>query len=417
MVRYRNLPTSFFNRNYIAGALLAFVAVSSHASMPIESPAAEPTNNVELGRRSLVFRGGRDVAVGDNAYTANADRSVAIGNKANVGPAHLLTGERIESGIAIGDNTTVTKTGGVALGRGAVVSGLNSIAIGPESQATAQDSVALGAGSIADRENTVSVGRVGKTRQITNVSAGTRDTDAVNVAQLKNAGVMDSNGNMRDALVYDAGKNGGVVTLGGVGATSSVSLTNVAAGRIAAGSTDVVNGGQLFALTSRVEKLEDGRSPPDRRNDSKPSPTPTPTPNHDAQPNRALDGAGQRVTNIGDGVQNNDAVNIGQLNAAVEKNLQNARAYTDQMISGVEKDIDHNKKLAAGGTSTAIAIANLPQAMPGHSMVSVAGGTFGGQAAAAIGVSTSMNNWTVKASFAGNSQKTYGGGVGVGYSF
>src|SRR3546814_16396454 len=47
------------------------------------------------------------------------------------------------------------------------------------------NSVALGANSLADRANTVSVGSAGAERQITNVAAGTEDTDAVNLAQLQ----------------------------------------------------------------------------------------------------------------------------------------------------------------------------------------------------------------------------------------
>ncbi|WP_322107392.1 YadA family autotransporter adhesin, partial [Paraburkholderia sp. J41] len=48
-------------------------------------------------------------------------------------------------------------------------------------------SVALGQGSVADRANTVSVGSAGNERQITNVAAGTANTDAVNVGQLNDA--------------------------------------------------------------------------------------------------------------------------------------------------------------------------------------------------------------------------------------
>src|SRR3546814_21052025 len=51
--------------------------------------------------------------------------------------------------------------------------------------ADADNSVALGANSYADRANTVSVGDVGDERQITNVAAGSEDTDAVNLAQLQ----------------------------------------------------------------------------------------------------------------------------------------------------------------------------------------------------------------------------------------
>jgi autotransporter adhesin len=59
--------------------------------------------------------------------------------------------------------------------------------MGSGASANATNSVALGAGSVADRANTVSVGSQGQERQITNVAAGTADTDAANVAQV-NAG-------------------------------------------------------------------------------------------------------------------------------------------------------------------------------------------------------------------------------------
>ncbi|WP_275892379.1 YadA-like family protein [Pseudomonas sp. PDNC002] len=79
---------------------------------------------------------------------------------------------------------TPTGTNAVAGGSGAVASAANSTAIGTQSKATASNSVALGANSVADRENSVSMGSTGNERQVTNVAAGTSDTDAVNVAQL-----------------------------------------------------------------------------------------------------------------------------------------------------------------------------------------------------------------------------------------
>lgn len=60
---------------------------------------------------------------------------------------------------------------GTAIGEGAVASGNNS--------------VALGDGSVATRANTVSVGSTGNERQVTNVAAGTVDTDAANVGQVR----------------------------------------------------------------------------------------------------------------------------------------------------------------------------------------------------------------------------------------
>lgn len=63
-------------------------------------------------------------------------------------------------------------------------------------------SVALGRSSVADRANTVSVGSATSQRQIVNVAAGTQDTDAVNLQQLKNAGLStDTSGNVTNSFV------------------------------------------------------------------------------------------------------------------------------------------------------------------------------------------------------------------------
>ena len=62
---------------------------------------------------------------------------------------------------------------------------VNNGVVGAGAQVTGNNSVALGANSVADRDNSVSVGSAGNERQITNVAAGTANTDAVNVGQLK----------------------------------------------------------------------------------------------------------------------------------------------------------------------------------------------------------------------------------------
>ena len=148
------------------------------------------------------------IAIGKGAE-ANGDECVAIGNeaKANVGDS-----------VAIGDKAEATGDDSVAIGDDAKAYGEDSVAIGEEAKATAKSSIALGENSVANRESgvvgafapegadsltwkanagAVSVGsaiddeddedddRI--TRQIINVAAGTEDTDAVNVAQLKAA--------------------------------------------------------------------------------------------------------------------------------------------------------------------------------------------------------------------------------------
>jgi autotransporter adhesin len=129
--------------------------------------------------------------------------------------------------------------------------GLDSVAIGGAAVASAANSVALGSNSAADRANAVSVGAVGAERQIINVAQGKSDTDAVNVAQL-NAAIAGSSGTgSLDAVVYDSSTHD-KLTLGGATttATPQVFVTNLAAGQVASGSTDAVNGDQLYKSAS-----------------------------------------------------------------------------------------------------------------------------------------------------------------------
>jgi trimeric autotransporter adhesin len=94
---------------------------------------------------------------------------------------------------------------------------------------------------------------------LSNVRAGIADQDAVNVAQLKSTGLIDPTGNTLAAITYDAKTDGTVnrssVTLGGSGAAAPVVLHNVAAGVVKAGSTDAVNGDQLFQTAQLVDNL------------------------------------------------------------------------------------------------------------------------------------------------------------------
>src|SRR3546814_2027660 len=86
---------------------------------------------------------------------------------------------------ALGAESWASGANSTAVGFYSTAYGDDSVALGANSIADADNSVALGAGSIADRDNSVSVGSAGNERQITNVAAGTEDTDAVNLAQLQ----------------------------------------------------------------------------------------------------------------------------------------------------------------------------------------------------------------------------------------
>ena len=97
-------------------------------------------------------------------------------------------------------------------------------------------------------------GTKGKGTKIRNLAAGTEDTDAINLKQLKDAGLLGTDGKTSLAVTYSDDKRQAVYfgNLGG----APVLLSNVADGKISEGSTQAVNGGQLFELTGRVDKLE-----------------------------------------------------------------------------------------------------------------------------------------------------------------
>lgn len=111
----------------------------------------------------------------------------------------------------------------------------------------------------------------------------------------------------------------------------------------------------------------------------------------------------RQITNVADGTAPTDAVNVRQMNSA---------------LGSLRSDVEDYRRDSNAGTASAVAIANLPQAaLPGESMVSVAGGTYAGQSAVAFGLSTATRNgkWVAKASGSTNTRGTVAVGAGVGY--
>ncbi|MDN6859917.1 hypothetical protein QO207_25290, partial [Pseudomonas sp. CAN2814] len=136
--------------------------------------------------------------------------------------------------------------------------GVDSVAIGMGAAASHDGSIALGAGSIANgstlSKEAYLVGGTARgevnigDRRITGLSAGAEDSDAVNVAQLKQV----SSESVASAVQYD-GADHSKVTLGGADGTT---ITNVAAGELSADSTDAVNGSQLFDTNENVANID-----------------------------------------------------------------------------------------------------------------------------------------------------------------
>ncbi|MEG1710168.1 MAG: hypothetical protein RR285_15880, partial [Acinetobacter sp.] len=130
--------------------------------------------------------------IGDNPYveiesnqlnsiskpTATGQGAIAIGAATNTSGGQSI-------GLGVNNNITGQNSG--AIGSNNNVSGNNSYVLGNNVTTAANNSVVLGHGSTSNRDNTVSVGAAGAERQITNVAAGTQDTDAVNVMQMRQA--------------------------------------------------------------------------------------------------------------------------------------------------------------------------------------------------------------------------------------
>ena len=145
-----------------------------------------------IGSKNTVSDAKNTVIVGDNRTVTGANNAVIIGSSDNG------TTTTVHDAVALGHNTDVSTEGGVALGSGSKATvaagavGYDILTNAPSTDTSATWKSTASAVSVGDVANGVtrqitSVGDVanGVTRQITSVAAGTNDTDAVNVAQLK----------------------------------------------------------------------------------------------------------------------------------------------------------------------------------------------------------------------------------------
>lgn len=203
-----------------------------------------------------------DMINGYKNEVTNATHTTIIGsnNKAT----------NIKSTIIMGDeNTLEGRQGVISLGNKNTIEADNAVAIGNGTTVTAENGVAIGVGSVADRvagslgafapdtstvgalstwrstAGAVSVGSSSKTRQIINVAAGTKDTDAVNVAQLKKAlesiDVDAGTGIKVDKITKD-GKTTYKISTNIVGSETKTDTTTVTSNKTDAGSTDTAQG-------------------------------------------------------------------------------------------------------------------------------------------------------------------------------
>lgn len=131
-----------------------------------------------IGSKNTVSDAKNTVIAGDNRTVTGANNTVIIGSSDNG------TTTAVHDAVALGHNTDVSTEGGVALGSGSKATvaagavGYDILTNAPSTDTSATWKSTASAVSVGDVAN-------GVTRQITSVAAGTNDTDAVNVAQLK----------------------------------------------------------------------------------------------------------------------------------------------------------------------------------------------------------------------------------------
>ena len=396
-------------------------------------------------------------------YHANstAEDSLAVGEDSlAIGAKTIVNGD---AGIGIGLNTLVLADAinGIAIGSNAHANHANSIAMGNGSETTRGAQTGYTAYNMDAPQNSVgefSVGSEDGQRQITNVAAGSQDTDAVNVGQLKvtdaqvaqntqsitnlntqvgnldtrvstlengmgdiittgstkyfkaNTDGVDANAQGKDSVAIGSGSIAAAdnsVALGtgseaneentvSVGSsTNQRRITNVAAGK---NDTDAVNVAQLKSSEAgsvRYATNEDGSI------------------NYTTMNLGDGKGGTTRISNVSAGVNNNDAVNYAQLKQSVQETKQ----YTDQRMVEMDNKLSKTESKLSGGIASAMAMTGLPQAYtPGASMTSIGGGTYNGESAVALGVSMVSANgrWVYKLQGSTNSQGEYSAAVGAG---
>ena len=147
-------------------------------ALGVGNTATNVQHMTAIGSKNTVSDAKNTVIVGDNRTVTGANNAVIIGSSDNG------TTTTVHDAVALGHNTDVSIEGGVALGSGSKATvaagavGYDILTNAPSTDTSATWKSTASAVSVGDVANDV-------TRQITSVAAGTNDTDAVNVAQLK----------------------------------------------------------------------------------------------------------------------------------------------------------------------------------------------------------------------------------------
>ena len=194
--------------------------------------ADKVSNTTVIGSENTVTNSKNSLVMGDNREVKDANHAVLIGS------TDSKTTTSVNNAVAVGHNTNVTVEGGVALGsesKATVAAGSVGYDPSTKAQSTNTDSTwkaTKSAVSVGDANNNI-------TRQITSVAAGTKDTDAVNVAQLKK---LQNQVNANGSTTVSAGKHINVTTTtNGTTKDYKVSLSDDITNQITNNTTNINN--------------------------------------------------------------------------------------------------------------------------------------------------------------------------------
>ena len=195
-------------------------------------------SSMAFGNNAKASHGGA-IAMG-NGSQSRGDWGVAIGNGAKA----LAQGAR-----AIGANSKAEAINSAAMGWDSVASGASSIAIGETSKATAEHSVAMSTSANVASEDAIAIGHNAQ------VDANQQRSIALG-ANSKTANVVSTPNQLVNGLWYKNYAGGSADSTLSVGSdTLKRTITNVAAGRVNAQSTDAINGSQLYGVANTLGNL------------------------------------------------------------------------------------------------------------------------------------------------------------------
>ncbi|EKD0802021.1 YadA-like family protein [Escherichia coli] len=401
-----------------------------------------------------------NVADGSEAHDAVTVRQLqnAIGAVATTPTKYYHANSTAEDSLAVGEDslamgakTIVNGNAGIGIGLNTLVlaDAINGIAIGSNARANHADSIAMGNGSQTTRgaqtnytaynmdapQNSVSEFSVGSEdgqRQITNVAAGSADTDAVNVGQLKVTDAQVSQNtqsitnlntqvtNLDTRVTNIENGIGDIVTTGSTkyfttntdGADANAQGKDsvaIGSGSIAAadnsvalGTGSVANEENTISVGSstnqrRITNVAAGVNATDAVNVSQLKSSEAGGVRYDTKADGSIDysnitlgggnGGTTRISNVSAGVNNNDAVNYAQLKQSVQETKQ----YTDQRMVEMDNKLSKTESKLSGGT-------------------------YNGESAVALGVSMVSANgrWVYKLQGSTNSQGEYSAALGAG---